>query len=133
MLSMVRLNARDITNTPYNFREGDVDGIEVVLSSRLGSVSGVVHEGGKPAAGAAVVLLGVDELALDRAGLRFRMVSTDERGEFLAPSMLAGQYVALAMATRITDLSQLTVLRSRMTEFSVTAAGQARLSLGVVR
>jgi hypothetical protein len=45
-LARVVVNGRDITDVAYDFQSGDVDGIEVVLTRRVGGITGTVADGG---------------------------------------------------------------------------------------
>ena len=43
-LARVRHEGRDITDTPFDFQSADVSGLEVVLTNRVGTVSGNRHK-----------------------------------------------------------------------------------------
>ena len=93
-LVRVRHEGRDITDTPSDFQSADVSGLEVVLTNRVGSVSGTVTSGGQPAAKTLVVIIGAD----DTSWIIWRtMVNavTDDRGRFAWGALMPGRYLAV--------------------------------------
>jgi 5-hydroxyisourate hydrolase-like protein (transthyretin family) len=62
MLERVLLDGRDVTDTPVDFRKGDVEGVEVVLTSRVSGVAGRVIDGdGQAVSDYSLVLFSTDE------------------------------------------------------------------------
>ena len=76
--------ALDLTNT-----EGAV-AIEVILSTKVGAVDGIVNANDKPAAGATVTLV-PEPATLERAYL-LKTVTADQNGRFSFSSVAPGDY-----------------------------------------
>lgn len=99
MLSAVRLNEKDITDTPWNVPAGssEIRGLTLVLTPRIGRVSGTVIDGeGKPTAAGTVVLFS-DDKEHWTVGSRFvRMTRPDASGRFTVAGLPAGTYRAIA-------------------------------------
>ena len=75
-LKQVTLNGRDITDEPIDFRNGDVNGIEITLTSRGPVLNGSVTDDGKPSP------MPVSSCPLKiRSGGRFRRATSDRPPE----------------------------------------------------
>ena len=59
-LKRVTLDGRDITDEPVDFRKGDIDGLEITLTSNAGSITGAVTDNGAPATGYGVLVFADD-------------------------------------------------------------------------
>lgn len=60
-LKRITLNGRDVTDTPLDFSRGDIDDLEIVLTSRGASVSGgVTNPDGTPSSNYSVVIFAAD-------------------------------------------------------------------------
>src|SRR5207249_4135671 len=55
IVSRVTRSGVDVTDAAFDFRQGDVDGLEVVLTDQSGAISGSVTSGADPAASCLVV------------------------------------------------------------------------------
>jgi hypothetical protein len=95
---LVHLEGVDVTDTPIDFRNGDVNGVDVTLTSRLITLSGAVREPrGEIATDATVVVFADDET---KWGPRSRFVSTarpDQQGQFTVEGLPPGRYLAIAV------------------------------------
>lgn len=94
----VHLNGQDITDTPIDFRNGDVNGIEIVLTDRTTVVSGgVTDDRGATVVDAAVVLFAADR---DKWSPRTRYIMSarpNQRGRFTIEALPPGRYLAIAV------------------------------------
>jgi Carboxypeptidase regulatory-like domain len=98
-LKSIRMEGRDVTDQAVDFKNNDrYHGVEVVISSQGGQLSGVVRkeEGGEVLRGATVVVFPADP---ERQGKsRFiQTVQTDQQGSFDAKGLVPGEYLACAL------------------------------------
>jgi protocatechuate 3,4-dioxygenase beta subunit len=95
----VHLNGQDFTDTPIDFRNGDVNGIEIVLTDRTTVVSGgVTDERGATVSDAAVVIFAADPA---KWGPRTRYIMSarpNQLGRFTVEGLPPGRYLAIALA-----------------------------------
>ena len=94
------LNGRDITDTPYDFQSADVNGLEVVLTSRLGAVTGTVLDAGRPSANATIVMFGADEATWMFPSRFITVARPNWQGAFSMRGLLPGRYLAVATTER---------------------------------
>jgi protocatechuate 3,4-dioxygenase beta subunit len=98
-LKSIRMEGRDVTDQAVDFKNNDrYLGVEVVISSQGGQLSGVVHkeEGGEVLRGATVVLFAADSERQSKS--RFtKTVQTDQQGSFVARGLVPGEYVVCAL------------------------------------
>jgi len=112
-LKSIRMEGRDVTDQAVDFKNNDrYQGVEVVISSQGGQLSGVVRkeEGGEVLRGATVVLFAADPERQSKS--RFtKTVQTDQQGSFAAKGLAPGEYVVCALlnheAGAETDVSYL--------------------------
>jgi len=135
-LARVMLQGRDITDAPYDFQSSDVNGVDIVLTSRLGSLSGVVVSGGQPAAGATIVVFGADNTAWTYLTRSLRMGRSNEQGAFMLNGLAPGRYLAVAIPTSSAapaDPTSYFALGSLATPVLVTEGGNAVVQLSVMK
>ena len=134
-LARVMLQGRDITDTPYDFQSADVNGIEVVMTSRVGSVSGTVTSGGLAAPQVTVVVVGADSASWTYLSRSFRADRTNAQGAFSLGGLLPGRYLAFALPsqTQQLDPASLLALRSVATPVVVSEGANAALTLTLVK
>ena len=132
-LRQVRLNGRDITDTPWDFAAEDVNGLEVVVTDHVGSVSGSVQRGNQPAANATVLILGAENDSLQYVLRTIRGSQTDAGGAFSIPALLPGRYVAVALpgAGPVRDPAQLLKLRGQGMSVVVTERADTKIVLTI--
>jgi hypothetical protein len=97
-LKSVRLNGRDITDTPLDFGDGDVDGLEVLLTDRTTALSGRVTDSrGMTVIDATVVMFAGNR---EQWGPRSRYIGSgrpDQQGRFTIEGLPHGRYLAIAV------------------------------------
>ena len=100
-LKSIRMEGRDVTDQAVDFKNNDrYHGVEVVISSQGGQLSGVVRkeEGGEVLRGATVVVFPSDPERQSKS--RFvKTVQTDQQGSFDAKGLVPGEYVVCALLT----------------------------------
>jgi len=109
----IRMDGRDVTDQTVDFKNNDrFHGVEVVISSQGGQLSGVVRkeEGGEVLRGATVVVFPSDPERQSKS--RFvKAVQTDQQGSFDAKGLVPGEYLVCALlsheAGAETDVSYL--------------------------
>ena len=96
-LKKITLAGRDITDEPIDLREKDVDGVEVVLTSKPSRVAGGVSDEKGIVADYAVVIFPSDPTKwIDRS--RFVVVARPTpQGRFLSSSLPPDDYLAIAL------------------------------------
>ena len=141
-LKSIRMEGRDVTDQAVDFKNNDrYHGVEVVISSQGGQLSGVVRkeEGGEVLRGSTVVLFPADPDRQSKS--RFiKTVQTDQQGSFVAKGLVPGEYLVCALQnheagaeTDISYLKEIEKLGKRVelaagaakTEDLVAAAGPA--------
>src|SRR5262249_19547523 len=60
VLKNTTVNGRDVTDVPLDFRTGDIDGIELTMTTRSASLNGTVNDGRTPVADYAVIVFAAD-------------------------------------------------------------------------
>ncbi len=130
------VQGRDITYTPYDFQSADVDGIEVIFTSRVGSISGTVVTAGQPVADTSVVVFGADATTWMHLALTLRGGVTNAQGVFSIGDLLPGRYLALALpgqSRQYLDPNALLTLRSVATPVVVSEGATSTVTLAVVK
>jgi protocatechuate 3,4-dioxygenase beta subunit len=138
----IRMEGRDVTDQAVEFKNNDrFHGVEVVISSQGGQLSGVVRkeEGGEVLRGATVVVFPSDPERQSKS--RFvKTVQTDQQGSYDAKGLVPGEYLVCALLsheagaeTDVSYLKEIEKLGKRVeltagtakTENLVAAAGPA--------
>ena len=98
-LGSVRLNDKEITDTPWDVPTGgqEIKGLQLVLTQHVGKVAGtVLNDRGAPTSSATVVVFS-DEPELWNPGSRFvRVTRPSADGQFTLAGLPAGSYRAVA-------------------------------------
>jgi hypothetical protein len=93
----VMWNGRDVTNEPLDFRRGNVEGVEIELTTRFASLSGTALDGDAPATDFAVIVFAEDR-ALWAYSWRFiGMARANQQGQFSVGGLPPGAYLAAAV------------------------------------
>jgi len=131
----VRHQGRDITDTPFDFQSGDVSGLEVVLTNRVGSVSGTVTSGGQPAAKTLVVIIGADDTSWTYLTRTMINAMTNDRGMFAWGGLVPGRYLAVPASAdmRLADHASLLAMRALGVPFTVSERTNTVVTLTLPR
>ena len=131
-LARVVVNGRDITDVAYDFQSGDVDGIEVVLTRRVGGISGTVADRAIDAL--AVVVFGADGDSWPYLSRTLHVVQPALTGAFNVPGLLPGRYFAVAVRSGTPRTPEaLATLRSVATPVVVTEGANTAIKLTIVK
>jgi hypothetical protein len=130
----VTIDDRDVTDAPLDFRNGDIEGVDVVLTPKVTVVSvGVTDDKAQAVATYAVVIFASDSGKwFDRS--RFvRLVQPNQRGQFLVRGLPPEDYFAIALPTvdlnEWSDPAFLQQLRPQATSFTLTEGETRTLDL----
>jgi hypothetical protein len=94
----IRLDGRDITDSPFEFTGKDVDGIVVQLTQRMTTVTGQASGERGQRMSAAMVVFFAEEREKWQPGSRFvRAVPVDQGGRFTVRALPPGRYLAVAL------------------------------------
>lgn len=137
LLKKVTLNGLDVTDQPIDFTKGDVDGIEITLSSAGPVLDGSVTDAGKPAPNCTVVVFASDATKWGYPSRYFAQVRPGPEGKFSISGLPPGSYLALALPTvRGTDWQDPEFLKQHLgvaTHTSLVEGGSQTISLQVYR
>lgn len=136
-LKRVERNGKDITDQPIDFGAGDVDGVEVTLTSNVATVTGLVTDGGKPATDCIVLLFAEDATKWAFPSRFMTAARLDAKGSFTASGLLAGSYLAIAVPPMQGQDWQnpvtLEQYRGLATAVTVPEGGKANVALRLIR
>lgn len=135
VLARVLHQGRDITDVQYDFQSGDVDGLEVVLTKRVGGITGTVQEGLKPADAVSVVIFGADGDSWPYLSRTLRFTQTNESGAFTVRGLLPGRYLAVAVTsgTRPASPGDIQKLRATAIPVVVSEGADTAVKLTIVK
>lgn len=99
MLRAILQNGRDIADTPMEMRSGeDLSGLQVVLTDKIGSVSGQLVDDKGAAVEDGTVIVFADDSAKWSENSRFvRSTRPDQSGKYQLRGLPAGEYLAVAV------------------------------------
>ena len=98
VVKSIRANGKDITDLAIDFRGSEQVNAQVVLTTRIGELSGTVKADGQAVTSASVVLFPEDPSLWVFPSRRVRMVRVDQNGVFRASGVPPGErYLALAV------------------------------------
>jgi protocatechuate 3,4-dioxygenase beta subunit/Zn-dependent protease with chaperone function len=94
----IQLRGKDVTDSPLDFTDGDVEGVEVQLTQRITTLTGLVtDERGQVIADATVVVF-ADDPGRWGPGTRFvRTARPDQEGRFRIQGLPPSRYMAVAL------------------------------------
>jgi hypothetical protein len=137
-LKHITLNGRDVTDEPVDFREKDVEDVEVVLTPNVSLVSGMVTDDkGKPVTDYAVVVFASDASKWNSRSRFLATARPNQEGHFEVRALPPEEYLVVALPsivlTEWMDPEFLQQLRPIATAFRL-GEGEARaLSLTLKR
>jgi hypothetical protein len=96
----IRYGGTDVTNEVFSFQGQVIDGVEIVLSDRWATLSGIVRDAnGRPAGDAPLVLFPVDPSLRIPESRSIRGMRSDREGRFGVSWLLPGEYLLATPAT----------------------------------
>ena len=106
-LKRVTLDGRDITDEPVDFRKGDIDGLEITLTSNAGSITGAVTDNGAPATGYGVLVFADDPAKWTFPSRFIATGAPSQQGSFRVTGLPPGSYRVIALpANEIADAQE---------------------------
>jgi protocatechuate 3,4-dioxygenase beta subunit len=96
-MKRITWNGRDVTDEPFDFRAGDVDGVEIVLSTRLASVTGIAVDGTAPVADYSVIVFAQDPSRWTFPSRVVASARSTQEGRFAIGGLPPGDYFAVAV------------------------------------
>jgi hypothetical protein len=107
IIKSVLWEGKDYSATPFPVTSQDLSGIVITITTEVAELRGTVRDAqGRPAARAAVMCFPVDSAQWRRYGTqsaRLRSTPTRTEGEYVIPSMPAGDYYVLAVDEALGD------------------------------
>jgi hypothetical protein len=97
-LKAVRLNGVDVTDAGFDVTNEDIGGLEVEVTNRVSSLSGVVTNGrGEAVTDYSAIVFSQDRERWNDNGRYFRSGRPDQDGRFKVTGLPAGEYFAIAL------------------------------------
>jgi hypothetical protein len=104
ILKSVTLGGKDITDEPIDFSRGDVDSLEITLTSNVATIAGTVTDNGAPATGYGVVVFAEDNTKWAFPSRFLAVGAANQTGGFRVTGLPAGAYRVVALpASEIAD------------------------------
>jgi len=137
MLKKVTRDGRDITDEPVDFRNGDVNGLEITLTSRGPALTGTVTDDRGPVADSTVILFATDPTRWVFPSRFFGQGRPSPQGNFRIQGLPPGEYYAVALpvvqGADWQDPENLNELLGVATRVSLSEGRTSAVSLKVVR
>jgi hypothetical protein len=106
VLKRVMLGGQDITDQAVDFRKGDVDGVEITLTTSVSTITGTVTDKGAPATGFGVIVFAEDPAKWTFPSRYLAVASGQPQGQFRASGLPPGAYRAVAVPSGETVAAQ---------------------------
>jgi hypothetical protein len=137
-LKQVTHNGRDITDETLDFVKGDVDGLEITLTSRAPVLTGTVTDsGGAPAAECAVIVFSEETAKWTYPSRYFGQARVNAKGTFSLPGLPPGGYLVAALPNVLgTDWQDPEFLKRHYglaTRVTLSEASTATVAVKVIR
>jgi len=140
VLKRVTLGGQDVTDTPLDLREHDVNDVEILLTTKTTTVTGTVTDAdGKPAADAHVIVFINDDTKWTMGSRYVAYTRPSPQGIITVKGLPAGSYLAVAVPAMITgewqDPEYLKTLRlaADPARFTLLDEGSATVALKLKR
>jgi protocatechuate 3,4-dioxygenase beta subunit len=137
-LKQVTLNGRDVTDTPIDFRNGDVSGIEVILTDSAANLSGTVTDrADAPIDDYTVVIFSTDARHWAFPSRYLQLARPNQTGGFVAPGLPPGEYLVVALPSSETgdweDPAFLESIRPLAESVALSAGAERAIALRIAR
>jgi hypothetical protein len=137
-LKRILLDGRDVTDTVHDFREKDVERLEVVVTKRASSVGGrVTDRDGRPIGNYSIVVFASDESRWKYPSRFIAMGRPNQDGGFLVRGLPPEDYLVVAIppvqGTMWQDPEFLATLRGRATAVTLAEGEKLTLDLKLLR
>lgn len=99
IIKSVMVDGKDVTDTPIDFNKGDVNGIEIVMTSKVTTLSGAVTDNDKTVTDCAVIVFAEDPTKWAYPSRFVTMARPNQQGRFTITTLPPGAYRAVALAT----------------------------------
>lgn len=97
LLKRVMIGGQDVTDQAVDFRKGDVDGVEITMTTSVSTITGAVTDNGAPAAGFSVIIFADDPAKWTFPSRYLAVVGGQPQGQFRASGLPPGAYRAVAV------------------------------------
>ena len=98
ILKKVTRDGVDITNEPVDFRNGDVNGIEITMTSRIATLTGTVTDPSGAVVEGTIVLFATDPTRWTFPSRYLGATRPSPQGTFRMSGLRAGEYFAVALS-----------------------------------
>ena len=137
-LKRIMLDGRDVTDAVHDFREKDVEDLELVLTKRAASVGGrVTDRDGRPIGNYSIVVFASDESRWKYPSRFIAMIRPNQDGGFLVRGLPPEDYLVVAVppvqGTMWQDPEFLATLRGRATAVTLAEGEKQTLDLKLLR
>jgi hypothetical protein len=133
----VTLDGRDITDEPVDFSAGDVNGIEVTLTSKISTITGSATDAGKAVTDYTVVVFSENAEKWKYPSRFIGMSRSTPQGSFTILGLPADRYLAVALkavpANQWQNPEFLAKMRAVATPFTLSDAENLTLTLKLVK
>ncbi len=120
MLKRVTLDGKDVTDEPVDFTQGDVNGLEITLTSNAAMITGTVTDNGAPATNYGVVVFAEDSAKWAWPSRFLAVAGMTQGGGFRVAGLPAGAYRVVALpANELADAQDPAVL-SKLVVFATS-------------
>lgn len=137
MLKKVTRDGRDITDEPIDFRDGDVNGLEITLTSRVPALAGTVADDRGAVAESTVVLFSTDQTRWAFPSRFFGQGRPNAQGNFRIQGLPPGEYFAVALPVvqggDWQDPERLQQLLGHATRVSLSEGATSSVALKLIR
>lgn len=137
VVKSVIAGGKDVTDAPIDFRSGDVNDVEIVLTSRVASVSGAVFDGDKPSSYYGVIVFSEDSSKWTFPSRFVAFGGPNQQGRFAVQGLPPADYLAIALPSLApgTEMGPdlLESLRPLATKFSLAEGETKTLDLKLIK
>lgn len=99
VIKSVTVDGKDVTDTPIDFTKGDVRGVEILLTSKIATISGAVTDGDRTVTECAVLVFTEDPTKWTFPSRFIAMARPNQQGRFTITTLPPGTYRAVALGT----------------------------------